>query len=115
MARANTQQNLASASTHRVGDGDTLYNISQRYGVSVADLVAQNHIQGNNIRKGQVLNVASKSRATAGAQQVSYTVRKGDTLSNIASRFNLNVNDIRRWNGNSAVITPGQRINLIGL
>lgn len=115
LARANTQQNLASASTHRVGDGDTLYNISQRYGVSVADLVAQNHIQGNNIRKGQVLNVASKSRATAGAQQVSYTVRKGDTLSNIASRFNLNVNDIRRWNGNSAVITPGQRINLIGL
>ena len=115
LARANTQQNLASASTHRVGDGDTLYNISQRYGVSVADLVAQNHIQGNNIRKGQVLNVAGKSRATAGVQQVSYTVRKGDTLSNIASRFNLNVNDIRRWNDNSAVITPGQRINLIGL
>ena len=116
LARANTQRQNLAASTHRVTDGDTLYNISQRYGVSVADLVAQNQIQGNNIRKGQVLNVvAAKSRNSGGTQQVSYTVRKGDTLTNIANRFNLSVNDIRRWNGNTAVITPGQRIKLIGL
>ena len=116
LARANAQRQNLAASTHRVTDGDTLYNISQRYGVSVADLVAQNQIQGNNIRKGQVLNVAAaKSRNSGGTQQVSYTVRKGDTLTNIANRFNLSVNDIRRWNGNTAVITPGQRIKLIGL
>ncbi len=116
LVRANAQRQNFAASTHRVTDGDTLYNISQRYGVSVADLVAQNQIQGNNIRKGQVLNVtAAKSRHSQGAQQVSYTVRKGDTLTNIANRFNLSVNDIRRWNGNTAVITPGQRIKLIGL
>ncbi len=117
LARATTQQQTVASGSHRVTDGDTLYNISQRYGISVADLVANNQIQGNNIRKGQVLNVAasaSKPRA-ASAQQVSYTVRKGDTLTNIASRFNLNINDVRRWNGNANAITPGQRINLIGL
>ncbi len=117
LARANTQQQTVASGSHRVTDGDTLYNISQRYGISVADLVSNNQIQGNNIRKGQVLNVAAgtgKPRA-ASAQQVSYTVRKGDTLTNIASRFNLNVNDVRRWNGNANAIIPGQRINLIGL
>lgn len=119
----------SAAGTHRVDSGDTLFNIAQRYNISVADLVTSNNIQGNNIRKGQVLKVAaaknnaaattktvanSNSNKAANVKAVSYTVRKGDTLNNIARRFNMDINEVRRLNNNSNVVRPGQNIKLMG-
>ncbi|UOO81148.1 LysM peptidoglycan-binding domain-containing protein [Uruburuella testudinis] len=113
LARANTAPQTAAGS-HRVVEGDTLFNISQRYNVSVADLITANNITGNNIRRGQVLKVAAAANQRSTVRNVSYTVRKGDTLNTIANRFNVDVNDIRRWNRNTRTITPGQRLKLIG-
>ena len=144
LARAQAQaQQVAAASqaakaapsasgTHRVDSGDTLFNIAQRYNISVADLVTANNIQGNSIRKGQVLKVAAvkaktktnaahtktvannSSNKAANVKSVSYTVRKGDTLNDIARRFNMDVKEVRRLNNNSSVVRPGQNIKLIG-
>ena len=111
-----TQTAALAAGTHRVEDGDTLFNISKRYNLSVADLIIANNIKGNNIKKGQILRVTAapaKVRSNP-IQNVSYTVRKGDTLNTIANRFNVDVNDIRRWNRNTRTVTPGQRLKLIG-
>ena len=113
--------------------GDTLFNIAQRYNISVADLVTANNIQGNSIRKGQVLKVAAvkakaktnaaahtktvannSSNKAANVKSVSYTVRKGDTLNDIARRFNMDVKEVRRLNNNSSVVRPGQNIKLMG-
>lgn len=112
----NTQTVALEAGTHRVEDGDTLFNISKRYNLSVADLIIANNIKGNNIKKGQILRVtAAPAKVHSNPiQNVSYTVRKGDTLNTIASRFNVDVNDIRRWNRNTRTVTPGQRLKLIG-
>ncbi|KPN71017.1 LysM peptidoglycan-binding domain-containing protein [Neisseria sp. 83E34] len=115
LARALQQQQTLASGTHRVTDGDTMYNISQRYNISVADLATINNIRGNNIQKGQVLKVATNTNNASNIRSVSYTVRKGDTLNTIANRFNININDIRRWNKNTRTVTPGQRINLIGI
>ena len=112
----NTQTVALAAGTHRVADGDTLFNISKRYNLSVADLIIANNIKGNNIKKGQILRVTAapaKVRSNP-VQNVSYTVRKGDTLNTIASRFNVDINDIRRWNRNTRTVSPGQRLKLIG-
>ena len=117
LARAGNQQQsqTASAGMHRVADGDTLFNISRRYNLSVADLIIANNIKGNNIRKGQLLRVtAAPSKTRNSIRNVSYTVRRGDTLNTIANRFNVDVNDIRRWNRNTNGVTPGQRLKLIG-
>ncbi|MFC3875115.1 lytic transglycosylase [Neisseria musculi] len=113
LARANAAAQHAN-NTHRVEAGDTLFNISQRYNLTVADLITVNNIKGNSIRKGQVLKVTAASTQRNAVRNVSYTVRKGDTLNTIASRFNVDVNDIRRWNRNTRTVTPGQRLKLIG-
>lgn len=110
-------KNSGTPTTHKVGSGDTLFNIAKRYDMNVADLIASNNIKGNTIHTGQILKVAaakSKQTAKASVQPVSYTVRQGDTLTDIARRFNVNVNDVRRWNNNSSNIKPGQNIKLQG-
>lgn len=60
LARANAAAQQAG-NIHRVEAGDTLFNISQRYNLSVADLITVNNIKGNSIRKGQVLKVTAAS------------------------------------------------------
>ena len=115
-AEQKTQRVASTTGTHKVSDGDTLFNISQRYNLSVADLITANNIKGNNIQKGQVLRIIASpaKNKTSNIKNVSYTVRKGDTLNTIANQFNLDINDIRRWNRNTRAVSPGQRLNLLG-
>ncbi|ASK28084.1 LysM peptidoglycan-binding domain-containing protein [Neisseria chenwenguii] len=120
LARAGGQSGgseQVASGMHRVADGDTLFNISKRYNLSVADLITANNIKGNNIRKGQLLKVSASAPNKAkqsNIRNVSYTVRKGDTLNTISSRFNVDINDIRRWNRNTRTVNPGQRLKLMG-
>ncbi len=47
----------SSAAYHTVGEGDTLWNISRRYGTTVAELKKLNKLNNNNIKKGMRLRV----------------------------------------------------------
>ena len=46
--------------TYTVKAGDTLYGISNQFGVSVTELANLNNIYGSNLSIGQVLNIPSK-------------------------------------------------------
>jgi hypothetical protein len=48
----------ARSKTYAVKQGDTLYNISKRFGLTVDDLKALNSLTNNNIKIGQVLTIA---------------------------------------------------------
>ncbi|MEZ5539686.1 MAG: LysM peptidoglycan-binding domain-containing protein [Pseudomonadales bacterium] len=57
---------------------------------------------------------SSKASSTS-KKKTTYTVKSGDTLMAISRKYKVPVEDIKRWNGfskSSAVIKPGQRINL---
>ncbi|GGR94624.1 C40 family peptidase [Deinococcus sedimenti] len=66
-----------------VQPGDTAFSIARRAGLSVADLLALNHLGAPNLRVGQVLIL----RVTP----VTYTVQPGDTLYALARRFGVSV------------------------
>jgi phosphate transport system substrate-binding protein len=50
----------ASASTYRVGAGETLYSIARKHGVDVAQIRNWNHLKDNTVRTGQVLRIAAR-------------------------------------------------------
>lgn len=51
------KQPESGAAYHTVADGDTLWNISRRYGTTVAELKKLNKLDNNNIKKGMRLRV----------------------------------------------------------
>ena len=51
----NTQQK--GNKTHTVVSGETLFQISRRYGISVAEIQHKNGLKGNEIKAGQVLSI----------------------------------------------------------
>jgi len=96
---------------YTVRRGDALSEIAQKYGVSVADLKRWNNLSGNTIRVGQELVLYLSEPVTP--ERVVYTVRRGDTLSEIAQRFGVSVTAIKRWNNlDDNTIQIGQRLTI---
>lgn len=110
--------------THRVKRGETYASIAQRYGTTVNALMNSNRkARGKSIQAGRSLRVpvrstryaSSKSNRASGtsASVVNYKVKKGDTLSVLAGRFNVSVNEIRESNGlKNNTLRAGQTIKI---
>ncbi|MCS7081840.1 MAG: LysM peptidoglycan-binding domain-containing protein [Bacteroidetes bacterium] len=106
---------------HVVQPGETLYRISQRYGVSVQDLRRWNNLPSNRIRVGQRLRVRAPEAISAGVTEtpledrdfVVHVVQRGETLYRIAQRYGVSVAELRRWNGlGDNSIRAGQRLRV---
>lgn len=58
-------------------------------------------------------NAAAAKPAAAASTAVRYEVRRGDTLSGIASRYGVSVRDLQAWNGlKASTIRVGQRLEI---
>ena len=103
---------------YTVKSGDSLWNISQKHGLSVAQIKAWNGLKSDFISPGQVLKVAnngnqSKPTPTPAPAPTtgSYTVKNGDTLYKIASELGSSVSEIKNLNQlKSDTIYPGQKL-----
>lgn len=116
--------------THVVANGDTFWDIAQRYGVSVKQLAKWNAMAPRDVlRPGDrlvlwvpitaqesALQLPDLQRGIPGeaVRKVRYSVRRGDSLYAIAQRFSVEVTDIRRWNNlkKTNFLRPGQRLML---
>ena len=104
---------------YTVETGDTLSKIAQRYGTTVQELVSINNISNPNlIYPGQQIRVLTNSTVngneTRGTGSITYTVRRGDTLSQIAKAYNVTVEHIVEINNlqNPSLIYPGEKLRI---
>ena len=101
-----------------VKPGETLSEIADRHGVSLTRLMQANGISNPNvITAGQSLRLPGSSAAAAGsARGGSVTVQPGDTLSDIADRQGVSLNQLMQANGitNPNMVVAGQKLVLPG-
>ena len=98
--------------TYIVKKGDTLYGISNQFGVSVTELASLNKVNANTLQVGQELMIPNSS-GTNPNNMFMYTVKAGDTLYGIAKKYNTSVEalkDINYFTSNALVI--GQVIRI---
>ncbi len=103
--------------TYTVQSGDTLSEIALRFGVSVSNLVSWNNISNPDlIYPGEVLRIRGGANQSTSEVAQTYTVRSGDTLSEIAVRFGVSVSDLVSWNNisNPDLIYPGEVLRIRG-
>ena len=96
---------------HRVGRGDTLSQIADRYGVSTRQLVELNGLRSRHrIRAGQVLRLPVTDTIAAMPADGRYVVRRGDSVARIAGRYGMSETDLLAMNDirNKDIIHVGQ-------
>nr|WP_279289591.1 LysM peptidoglycan-binding domain-containing protein [Clostridium gallinarum] len=104
--------NPTSNTTYVVKYGDTLSNIAAKYGVSYEELARLNGIsEPNIIYPGQVIKIQNKN-----IEGNYYTVKYGDSLSSIASKYGMDYQTLAKINGisNPNLIYPGQVLKIEG-
>jgi len=104
--------------SYDVRPGDTLSGLAQRYGTDVGALARANHLgDPDRIVAGHRLAVPRAAGASGRERQatgLTYRVRAGDTVWDIARRSGTSVRAVLAANGlrASAVIHPGQELRL---
>lgn len=106
---------------YKIRRGDNLEDIAEKFDVTVKQLKAWNNLSGNRIYAGRSLTVKGKENASSlgdnttktNATKLSYTIKKGDALVEIAKKFNVSVNDLKKWNNlRTSRIYAGKVINI---
>ena len=99
--------------TYSVKPGDSLWNISRSFNVSLNQLMRLNHIGPKDVlRVGQQIHIPGTTNDVI--RTVKYRVRRGDSLARIASKFEVSIADIASWNQLDVkrYLQPGQALRL---
>ncbi|MEA1909495.1 MAG: M23 family metallopeptidase [Patescibacteria group bacterium] len=82
-----------------VREGESLNSLATDFGLTALTIKHANNLRSNTLRVGQELRIPP-------IDGVFVTVKKNDTLSSIATRYKVNVEDIQNYNG----LLPGDPI-----
>ncbi len=96
-----------------VKTGDSLWTIARAHNVGLRSLMRTNHVgPKDTLRVGRKLTIPGQSHDVV--RKVYYKVRRGDSLSRIASKFRVTVNQIIDWNqlDRNKYLQPGQNLSV---
>jgi membrane-bound lytic murein transglycosylase D len=109
---------------YQVKSGDSLWSIAERYDVGTAELAGWNAMAPGDVLSvgrslviwtaGELAAVLAAHGGPEQIRQISYVVRRGDSLSAIAGRFRVSLADLLEWNGLTPdrYLQPGQSLVL---
>lgn len=104
---------------YTVKSGDTLWRIANLYGVTVNQLKSWNGLTSDFLSIGMKLNTSGQTTPTPPppppVEEFTYTVKSGDTLWSIGSRYGVTVNQLKSWNGlSSDFLSIGKKLSISG-
>ena len=112
-------------SHYRVRQGDTLSSIAHMFDVSINDLRRRNDISGSRIHVGDVLKIpqhkysqqnkdrSSRQRKKSRSNLVNHYVKQGDSLWNLARKYDTTTKNIVRMNHlSSTKLKIGQKLKI---
>ncbi len=118
----NTERSVLTQRTfkYKVRRGESLGKIADKFGVRINQLRTWNKLTSNDIAAGQVLKIHNTESSSMGDAitktpgiLTNYTVKKGETIGEIADQFHVSSSQIKKWNGiKSNNILAGQKLKI---
>ncbi len=93
--KSDDEESKADENVYVVKKGDSLWLIAKNYNTSVDDIKRLNNLSSNTLSIGQKLKIPNAITSN----EITYTVKKGDSLWLIANRYDTTVNAIKDKNG----------------
>ncbi|WP_275400098.1 LysM peptidoglycan-binding domain-containing protein [Enterococcus faecium] len=124
-----SSSNTASGTKYTVKAGDSVWSVSNKYGITMAQLIQWNNIQNNFIYPGQQLTVSnsgstnsassntgsSANTNNSSSSQGTYTVKAGESVWSVANKNGITMNQLIEWNNiKNNFIYPGQQLIVKG-
>ncbi len=115
---SNATSSTGSVSQHKVSRGESLSVIASKYGTSTQTLMKFNNLKSSSLAIGQVLKIPSSASGSSSSSAVktktiTHTVKSGEYLGKIASRYKVRVADIKRENRlKSETLKVGQKLRI---
>ena len=98
---------------YTVQKGDSLWSIANKYGISINDIIQENNLGTTMLNIGQQIlipTIKEEQKETADNKNI-YIVQSGDSLWNIAKKFNISVNELKSINNLATnMISIGQKL-----
>lgn len=89
------KEDIKESNIYTVKKGDSLWLIANKYGTTVDELKNANNLKSNSLSIGQTLIIPEKKEGTS---NISYVVKKGDSLWLIANKYDTTVEKIKSTN-----------------
>jgi membrane-bound lytic murein transglycosylase D len=98
--------------TYTVKNGDSLWNLANRFGTTTKKIQALNSLSGSSLSVGQVLKIPGYSAKSLAQAQKVYIVKKGDTPNIIAKKHKMSLAQFLSLNRltQKCKIYPGQQV-----
>lgn len=99
---------------HEVDAGETLFALSRKYSVTVQEIKNANEGELTSLSIGQKVLIPYVKKSNADNSKV-HIVQSSETLFSISRNYNVQVEDIRKWNGlTDDNISVGQKLTITG-
>ncbi|OIP84702.1 MAG: hypothetical protein AUK44_01755 [Porphyromonadaceae bacterium CG2_30_38_12] len=104
---------IAAQAFYEVQKGETLYGLSKRFHCTVEELKQINNLQEKKLQAGQKIKLPSINQQSElhttsqpnqdkhiikASKSNTHIIKKGETLSDIAEKYNCSVNQLKKWN-----------------
>ncbi|WP_299694434.1 N-acetylmuramoyl-L-alanine amidase [uncultured Vibrio sp.] len=115
---SNAASSTASVGQHKVSRGESLSVIASQYGTSTQALMSFNNLKSSSLAIGQIIKIPSSAQGSSSSRSVqtktiTHTVKSGEYLGKIASRYKVSVADIKRENSlKSETLKVGQKLRI---
>lgn len=110
-----------SARKHKVVRGDSLSAVAKKYGSSTQAIMKSNNLKSSGLRIGQVLVIPENNRPIVIAKTsnpvetevITHSVKKGEYLGKIASKYKVSVASIKKQNNlKRETLWVGQKLKI---
>ena len=104
---------------HSVGEKETLYGISRRYGASIESILQYNPTADAGLEIGQILKIpytkkgARTTTTTVSGGTTTHTVVAKETMFSISKMYGVTVDELKQWNNlTDNALSIGQQLTI---